>query len=234
MKTKYSLILCIILSSVFVTQLPKLLLKHQSPVSNFNPKTTIVIDAGHGGEDGGAVSAQGHVESHMNLAIALKLEQLLLFYGIEPVLLRDQDISLHDPDLDTVKERKTSDLKNRVSIINEIENAFLISIHQNFFTETQYTGAQVFYTEDSPETEAFALFLQTLLRENLDPSNKRTSKIVDPSLYLFQHIEGSGILLECGFLSNPEEALLLADPVYQQNIACVLVASLLQKNTTLI
>ncbi|MFI3252865.1 MAG: N-acetylmuramoyl-L-alanine amidase [Eubacteriales bacterium] len=223
MKSKYYLLSAIFLVFSLLLQLKHLFFTEDVQVSTAPENPTILIDAGHGGEDGGAVSVTGSIESNINLAIALDLKQLLLFYGIEPVLLREEDISLHDPELLTVKEKKTSDLKNRVEIVNQYENPLLLSIHQNIYTEEKYFGAQVFYTE---EAQVFAQNLQDLLCEYLNPENTRVSKAVDPSLYLFNHIEASGILVECGFLSNNTEASLLDTPEYQLKIACVLLASI--------
>lgn len=234
MKTNYLAVTATIIAFFLILQLPKLFFQRETPVNGKETPPTIVIDPGHGGEDGGAVAVTSVVESHINLAIALKLEQLLLFYGTEPVLLRETDISLHDQGLATVKERKTSDLKNRVAMVNEIGDGLLLSIHQNFYTEPQYTGAQVFYTEDSTETQHLAQLMQELLRENLDPQNMRACKVVDSSIYLLNHVEMPALLIECGFLSNEGEALLLATDEYQQNIACILVAGLLQRNATLL
>lgn len=231
---KSLLIAAIMVTVVLLLQLPGLFFQSKLPVLAPSATPTIIIDPGHGGEDGGAVAVSGEIESHINLAISLKLEQLLLFYGMEPILLRDEDVALHDAGIDTVKGRKTSDLKNRVAMVNEIEQGLLLSIHQNFYTQPQYSGAQVFYTDDSTETQDFAFLLQTLFREQLDPSNERSSKVVDPSIYLFNQIDTPALLIECGFLSNPEEASLLASDDYQQSIACILTVGLLQRNSTLI
>lgn len=234
MKSNHLLVLSILFAVALVLQLPKILFRSETAVHLYPSTDTIVIDPGHGGEDGGAVAVTEDIESHINLAIALKLEQLLLFYGTQAVLLRETDISLHDEGLDTVKERKTSDLKNRVAMVNEIGDGLLLSIHQNFYTEPQYTGAQVFYTNDSPETGDFAAFMQGLLQEHLDPDNNRACKVVDSSLYLLNHVEMPALLIECGFLSNQEEATLLASDQYQQNIACILTAGLLQRSNSFI
>lgn len=234
MKSNHLLIILIISVVMCLVQLPRLFFVTESPVIATTTLPTILIDAGHGGEDGGAVSAAGDVESHINLAIALKLETLLLFYGIEPVLLREDDVALHDEGIDTVKARKTSDLKNRVELVNQYEDGFLLSIHQNFFTESQYSGAQVFYTDDSQETQEFATELQTLFRDNLNPDNNRPAKVVDSGIYLLNHVQVPALLIECGFLSNEEEAKRLVTSDYQQSIACILTAALLQKTNTLI
>lgn len=231
MKLNTCLVITVFLVFLLLLQIKQLFFTENTPVTGHFADKVIILDPGHGGEDGGAVSNTGTVESHINLAIVLQLEQLLLFYGTEPVLLREQDISLHDPGLATVKERKTSDLKNRVTLVNEYENALLLSIHQNFFTQTQYFGAQVFYT---PESQGFATALQELWNETLDPNNSRQASAIDPSVFLINQVTVPAVLVECGFLSNPEEAQKLATPVYQMKIACTLLTALLQEESKLI
>lgn len=208
--------------------LKELFFREQSTVSGRLPGPVIILDAGHGGEDGGAVGQNAVVESHINLAIVLTLEPLLSFYGKEVLLLRDEDISLHQEGLDSVKERKTSDLKNRVALVNEVEDGLLLSIHQNFYSQEKYFGAQVFYREGS---EDFADLMQDLLIEHLNPDNHRVAKAVDPSLYLMNQVTVPSVLVECGFLSNLEEEALLATKEYQVKIACVLATAVFRRET---
>ena len=109
---------------------------------------TLILDPGHGGVDGGASTPAGDKESDINLAIALKAESLFAFFGIDPVLTRSQDVSIHDNTCTTIREKKVSDLKNRVALVNSTQNAMLISVHQNTFTDSRYHGAQVFHAHD--------------------------------------------------------------------------------------
>ena len=171
---------------------------------------TLVLDAGHGGEDGGAVSLSGVPESGINLAIVQKLDQLLGLYGEAPLLLRSEDISLHDDSAQTLREKKVSDLHNRVARIEETEHAVLLSVHQNTFPDGKYHGAQVFYS-NGELSQPLAQLTQETLRAALDPGNTREA-----------------ILVECGFLSNAEEDLLLQSGAYQTKLASALAASWLQ------
>lgn len=184
----------------------------------------VVIDAGHGGEDGGAVSLEGAHESDINLAISLQLEQILSLYGIDTVMLRIDDVALSDPDGETVRERKTSDLENRVKRIEEIEQPLVISIHQNSFSQEKYYGAQVFYTPNSAD---FGAQMQEGLRLALDPENVRQSKAVAEGLYLMNQISCVGLLIECGFLTNQREAQKLETPEYQLKIAAAIATEIL-------
>ncbi|MEG1857134.1 MAG: N-acetylmuramoyl-L-alanine amidase [Pseudoflavonifractor sp.] len=192
-----------------------------------HPGETVVIDAGHGGEDGGAVSVTGVPESGINLAIALKLDRLLALYGVRTKLLRETDVSIHDSSAVTLRQRKVSDLHNRVAMIEQTENAVLISIHQNKFERPNYHGAQVFYANEEL-TRPFAVFTQGYLREVLDPENTRTAARIPNSVYLMNHITCRAILVECGFLSNPKEDLLLQSGIYQTKVASALTGAFLQ------
>lgn len=192
-----------------------------SPVSR-----TLVIDAGHGGEDGGAVSVTGVPESQINLSIACKLEDILALYGIAPQMLRREDISLHDPEATTLREKKVSDLHNRVDEIESFQNPLVISIHQNSYPDARYHGAQVFYapTMGSEET---AQHTQGILAAALDPENGRAAKQIPDTVYLMNHITCPAILVECGFLTNPEEEALLRRDSYQRKIAAALTSAVL-------
>lgn len=184
----------------------------------------LVLDAGHGGEDGGAVSLTGVPESQINLAIVLKLRDVLGLYGVDPILLREEDVSLHDEDAKTLREKKRSDLKNRVAAIEKAEGGALISIHQNTYPSGRYHGAHVFYapTEGS---QALAEHVQSSIRTALQPGNERAVKQIPSTVYIMNHITCPAILIECGFLTNPEEEALLRDEDYQRKLSAVIAAA---------
>lgn len=194
------------------------------------PEHTLIIDAGHGGEDGGAVSLSGVAESGINLAIALKLDHLLGLYGVAPILLRSEDISIYDSGAKTLREKKVSDLHNRVDIIEGAENPTLISIHQNTYQSAKYHGAQVFYS-NSDLSLPFAVLTQDTLRNAIDPGNGRAPAKIPDTVYLMSHITCRAILVECGFLSNPQEDLLLQTGNYQTKLAAALASSWLRLDT---
>ena len=182
----------------------------------------IVIDAGHGGEDGGATSCTGILESAFNLEISLRLDSLFHLMGYSTQMVRNSDTAIHTQG-ETIAARKASDLKARVRLANETENSLLISIHQNYFTESQYSGAQVFY----PKTEGsqvLANALQNAFREMLNPGSNRREKPTS-GVYLMEHITCPGVLIECGFLSNPDEEACLRSSEYQKKICCVIAAT---------
>lgn len=182
---------------------------------------TLILDAGHGGEDGGALSADGKKESDINLAIVLRLEQLMGFCGICPVLTREEDCSLHDNSASTLREKKVSDLHNRVSLVEEAENPVFLSVHQNSFENGRYSGAQVFYAPTAGSA-SWGEAAQVLLRGVLDETNTRAAKEIPDTVYLMNHIRCPGLLVECGFLSNREEARLLGTAEYQKKVAAAL------------
>jgi len=190
------------------------------------PRPTFIIDAGHGGEDGGAVSVTGVSESQINLSIARKLEEILVFCGQIPEMTRREDISLHDPDANTLREKKVSDLHNRVAIIEEHINPIVLSIHQNSYPESRYRGAQIFFAP-TPRSSELAHHVQTIFSASLAQTNTRESKQIPGSVYLMNHISCPAVLIECGFLSNPEEEHLLRQESYQRKLAACLASAVL-------
>ena len=184
----------------------------------FEKKGTVVVDAGHGGEDGGATGVHGELEKDINLAIALELQRLLEQHQFQVVMVRDWDTDLSDQNLPTVAQRKRSDLQRRLRLVEESGGCVLLSIHQNFFTESQYSGAQVFYSANDPRGEALAEAIRASITEPLQPENTRQNKVGE-GVYLLEQCQVPAVLVECGFLSNPEEAAALADPDYQKRMA---------------
>lgn len=181
----------------------------------------VVIDAGHGGEDGGAISVTGVRESTLNLEISQRLNDLLHFLGIQTKMIRTEDISVYTEG-ETIAQKKVSDIHNRVAMVEQTPNAVLVSIHQNQFSESQYRGAQVFYAQGSQE---LAELLQSELAEQVDPKNHRECKQAK-GIYLLEHISCPAVLVECGFLSNPAEEALLRDEAYQKKLASVIACTL--------
>lgn len=188
---------------------------------------TLILDAGHGGEDGGAVSANGDKESDINLAIVLRMDQMLGFCGVPAVLTRADDRSIHDASAVTLREKKVSDLHNRVALVAETDGAVLLSIHQNSYQDSRYFGAQVFY-RDAPVSKSWGEATQEILRSELDQSNKRTAKPIPNTVYLMNHIDCPAILVECGFMTNREEVARLLTSDYQKKMATVLTGACLQ------
>lgn len=187
------------------------------------PRTvTFIIDAGHGGIDGGATSCTGVLESQLNLEVALRVNDLMQFLGYQTVMIRTTDTSVHTSG-GSIAQIKLSDLKERVRIVNETENGILISIHQNTFTDNRYAGAQVFYAGE--DSRPLAEKLQAQLVQALNPTSRRQCKPAK-GIYLMEKIQRPGVLIECGFLSNHGEEALLRSPEYQKKLTCVIAASI--------
>ncbi len=179
----------------------------------------VIIDAGHGGTDGGATSCTGILESGINLEIALRLNDMMHLLGIKTVMIRTADYSIHTSG-ETIAAQKVSDLKERVRVVNETENAILVSIHQNHYTDSRYSGAQVFYSPNSQSAD-LAGQLQTALIKHLNPGSNRKSKKAD-GIYLLQKVTAPAVLIECGFLSNHQEEAKLRSEAYQKKLASVI------------
>lgn len=178
----------------------------------------IGIDPGHGGIDSGAIGLSGVEEAEINLKIALKLRDIIIENGGKAVLTRETDEGLYTEGSKTLREMKTEDLHKRKEIIENGNCDILISIHLNSFQQSKYYGAQTFYGKDRLESQRLAFSIQNQLREELDENNKRVSQELE-DVFLINEIDIPSVLVECGFLSNPNEEKLLTEDSYQRRIA---------------
>jgi N-acetylmuramoyl-L-alanine amidase CwlD len=181
-------------------------------------RPVIILDAGHGGMDGGAVGVHGELEKHINLAVVKNLQQLLEFSGYNVILTRDSDRSMHTEGVTGIRNQKVSDMENRRAIIDANQNSLFFSIHQNRFTDPSLTGAQMFHTPLNAENQKLAQILQDGFAE-LQPGNEREIKVIDNDLFLFKDTTQPAVLIECGFMSNAQEVLRLNCADYQKKIA---------------
>ena len=187
----------------------------------------LIIDPGHGGLDGGAVSLTGVDESEINLAIALRLEALAALYGL-PTEMTRRTMELDYPaDANTIRAKKVADTRARVALINNAENAVVLSIHQNTYDGPNASGPQVLFAETERSVE-FAQIMQDALTVGLGLERPRTPTRVPRDVFLMNHINPPAILVECGFLSNPREEELLRTDVYQLKLAGTLLAGYIQ------
>ena len=185
-----------------------------TPVSS----KTIIIDAGHGGEDGGAVSNNGVSEAEINLKIALKLQQLLEQSGSNVILTRSDNNAIYDVDKKTLREKKNSDIRNRVKIGNGSSADIFVSIHLNKIPENQYYGWQTFFKDGNEDGKRLATCIQNNLNETMQKENKRTPLKIN-NVYIIKHVEIPTVIVECGFLSNSEEEKQLQQEEYQTKLA---------------
>lgn len=189
-----------------------------APVSQ--PKERIyIIDAGHGGADGGAVGVNNTVEKEINLSIALKLNEIMQSFGFKTVLTRREDIMTCDEGLHTLREKKVSDIHNRLNLLESTENAVLISIHQNSYPGKTSFGTQVFYSPGNEQSEILAQCVQSTVIDMLQKDNKRKIKKAGTDIYLLYHAKSPAVLVECGFITNPSDCEKLKKEEYQNEIA---------------
>ena len=179
---------------------------------------TIVIDAGHGKPDEGAQSSNGTTEAETNLKIALKLQNLLEQSGTTVILTRSDENAIYDIDAKTLKQKKISDIHNRVKIGNESSADLFVSIHLNKIPQQQYDGWQTFYKAGSNEGKKLAESIQNNLNEAIQKENNRIAKTID-NIYIIKHVEIPITIVECGFLSNPTEEKKLLEDDYQNRLA---------------
>ena len=191
----------------------------------------IVVDAGHGGEDGGATGKSAKPEKEINLAVSKDLQQLLTASGFRVVMTRTTDTSLSDP-LNTIRERKASDIHNRLKLVEAQGNCIFLSIHQNYFEQEQYHGTQVFFSADQPQSKELAESIRKRVVSLLQPDNDRETKQATSSIYLLWHAKVPAVLVECGFLSNEAEAEKLNSESYQQQMAFAVCCGILDYCST--
>ena len=183
------------------------------------PTNTVIIDAGHGGFDGGAVASDGTPEKDINLQIALRLCGLLRLHGYEVIMTRTEDTGTEGDPSASISERKKSDMKERLRIINENEDAIFVSIHLNKFTTSAAVGAQVFYSTNHPDSKVLGQSVQQTVKVLVQPENERTIKKGTKSTYLLYNAKIPAVIVECGFLSNSRELELLKTQEYQSKMA---------------
>ena len=180
---------------------------------------TLVIDAGHGGFDGGAVGASGVTEQDINLSISQMLYELSYFFGQKAVMTRTDTNALdYDANL-SISQNKINDIHARENITNSTENPIFMSIHLNKFEQSKYFGAQVFYSKNNQDSKIFAENIQSCLISGIKNDNIRTAKQAANTIYLMKMLKCPAIVVECGFLSNPTEEQLLCNKDYQKQLA---------------
>ena len=183
---------------------------------------TVLIDPGHGGFDGGTVAEDGTLEKHLNLAVSLYLRDLLHVCGVAVEMTRQTDVGLETDFSATVRNKKASDMRRRLAMYEEA--SLVISVHQNHFSQSKYSGTQVFYSANHPDSAVLAEDIRSAVVEWIQPQNTRELKKATDSIFLLTHTTTPAVLVECGFLSNEEERNKLKTPAYQQQLAFAIMA----------
>lgn len=181
-------------------------------------KNILIIDAGHGGMDGGAVGKNGTLEKDINLSVSEYLKEIAEKNGKKVIMTRSEDKSLHTTDSAKIRDQKRSDLENRRQILQSNNNGIFVSIHMNQYGQESVKGAQTFYANNDP-SRILAQNIQSSLVNGLADGNKRIAKPAPSTLYIFKGCNSTAVVVECGFLSNPEEEKLLATEEYQKKLA---------------
>lgn len=203
-------------------------LPENRPVTGEIQAWDIIIDPGHGGADGGAVSQTGICEAPINLKISLKTRDILAFFGCKAYLTRQNENSLDYDSAKTIRQNKSADLHARLRISEALPGVPFISVHQNKFDDPKYRGAQVFWSQGSPLSRELAFCLQETLVLGLDSTNQRVSKAAPEGVFLMDKAVSPAVTVECGFLSNPREAELLSTDIYQTKTALAVSAGCLK------
>lgn len=233
--SKAKIIIFLILSSLCLTLLAYVLGSLYLPQSadketslECQEITTVIIDAGHGGEDGGASSASGLVEKDVNLDISLTLCDMLTSCGVNVVMTRTNDRLLYDRNVDFKGRKKKLDLAARLAIADSTDNAIFVSIHMNSYTDPKYSGLQVWYSQNNPLSYSLAELVQGSNKLYLQPDNNRKTKAATSSIHLLYNATCPAILVECGFLSNTDEAELFETEEYRRRVAFMLFSSIVE------
>ncbi|MGM9649631.1 MAG: N-acetylmuramoyl-L-alanine amidase [Butyricicoccaceae bacterium] len=188
---------------------------------------TLVLDAGHGGMDGGAVAADGTAEQDINLSIALRCRELAELCGVPTVMTREDTQSLRYDPAKTIRQNKVADIRARAEITQNTRSPVFVSVHLNKFTDTAYRGAQVFWSKNNPDGKLLAESIQSSLIAGISDGNKRAAKQAVDSIWLMKTLTCPAVIVECGFLSNVQEAELLKQDAYQRRLALCIVSGYL-------
>ena len=233
---KYDYVLfTFIISLVLITTIVGrgLLMMYRSNLTYVNMNVTVnnptvIIDAGHGGEDCGAIGIDGTLEKDLNLILSREISDILSSQNINVVMTRTEDKLLYKEDENIKGQRKIYDLKNRYLIASEYENSIFVSIHMNKYPKEIYNGLVVYYSQNNERSKALALSIQNNIKEHLQKSNNRQIKNAKTDIYLLDRITSPAILIECGFLSNNEDCKNMQNQEYRKKMALIISNSILE------
>jgi N-acetylmuramoyl-L-alanine amidase len=196
--------------------------KLQNASGDASSLPTVIVDAGHGGIDGGAIGIDGTVEKDLNLDIAKSLNQILSFYGFNVIMTRTEDIMVCDKDASSIRQQKVSDIHNRFDIIEANPQAIFVSIHQNKYADSSQWGTQVFYSKNNEKSKALAENIQKAIVSGVQPDNNRIVKKTGTEIYLLYYAKSPAVLVECGFISNYSDVDKLKTDDYRFKMAILI------------
>ncbi len=227
MKKYFSIFLSIfvLVSAIFIQKV-----ENASSSTIINEVPVIIVDAGHGDFDGGAVATDGTNEKDINLEIAFKLNEILTGLGYKTRMVRTDDTATHNKELSTIREKKISDTRNRTNLMTEYESCIYISIHQNKYDDSSVWGTQTFYSPNDAKSQRIAEFIQAIIVSELQPTNHRQVKKSGSNIYILYNATKPCVMVECGFISNPKEFSQLKDGEYQSKIAFLIAIGIINYN----
>ena len=226
-KIRITAVLVVVLSLAVLSTAVTMGYKYITVSASYKNRNTVILDAGHGGFDGGAVASDGTVEKDINLKITLASAKFLRQSGFNVILTRENDVSTDDVETEKISTRKKSDLKNRLNLMKDYKDAVFVSIHLNKFTTSAANGSQVFYSR-SEESKRLGDCIQKSIVAKLQPENTRVNKLATSSTYLLYNATVPSVLVECGFLSNKAELEKLKDKDYQNKMAFSIYCGILE------
>lgn len=226
-KIRITAVLVVVLSLAVLSTAVTMGYKYITVSASYKNRNTVILDAGHGGFDGGAVASDGTVEKDINLKITLASAKFLRQSGFNVILTRENDVSTDDVETEKISTRKKSDLKNRLNLMKDYKDAVFVSIHLNKFTTSAANGSQVFYSR-SEESKRLGDCIQKSIVAKLQPENTRVNKLATSSTYLLYNATVPSVLVECGFLSNKSELEKLKDKDYQNKMAFSIYCGILE------
>ena len=226
-KIRITAVLVVVLSLAVLSTAVTMGYKYITVSASYKNRNTVILDAGHGGFDGGAVASDGTVEKDINLKITLASAKFLRQSGFNVILTRENDVSTDDVETEKISTRKKSDLKNRLNLMKDYKDAVFVRIHLNKFTTSAANGSQVFYSR-SEESKRLGDCIQKSIVAKLQPENTRVNKLATSSTYLLYNATVPSVLVECGFLSNKAELEKLKDKDYQNKMAFSIYCGILE------
>ena len=226
-KIRITAVLVVVLSLAVLSTAVTMGYKYITVSASYKNRNTVILDAGHGGFDGGAVASDGTVEKDINLKITLASAKFLRQSGFNVILTRENHVSTDDVETEKISTRKKSDLKNRLNLMKDYKDAVFVSIHLNKFTTSAANGSQVFYSR-SEESKRLGDCIQKSIVAKLQPENTRVNKLATSSTYLLYNATVPSVLVECGFLSNKSELEKLKDKDYQNKMAFSIYCGILE------
>ncbi len=229
-KKSFFVLIFVIISAIILSGM---LININSVNISSDDRLTVIVDPGHGGEDGGAVGIDNTIEKDLNLLYANDLKDYLELLGYNVIMTRDKDIAIYDKGCTTIREKKSSDLHNRLNMTKNIKNAIFISIHMNKYPQEKYYGSQIFYGGKNEKSKVLGQIISDNFLKYIDSENKRELKQVGKEIFIVYNSQIPTVLIECGFVSNSNEIKLLKTKEYREKMMMTAALSVIEYEKSL-